>query len=274
MFDFYKAGGRLGYDRRIAAFVAYRRLSGNRSLRVAVRSYREFRRWAMFDLGGNDMVSRWLNDITDCVVYWDIGSANGLEGFFVNFRHRCKVVFVEPFTPSIETILKTIYIIGCDDGDAAEFEVVQALCDSQGAHDRLAMHSAPVAGATENSAAGGLEDYCFGGRLDMPVAVTQWVPTVSLDEMHWKLGLPLPTHVKIDVDGFELRVLVGGQGVLASGHVRSWVIEVNDDRGPSVVELLGKHNYTKIAEHNHGKPNGVYTADYLFVRNDLADLSS
>ena len=269
LIDFYAAGGRLRYDRRVASCVAYRRFSDNEHMPVVVRSYREFRRWAQFDQGSLDMVSRWLNGITDCEVYWDIGSANGLEGFFVNFRHGCNVVFVEPFAPSIETILKTIYVIGATNRDAGKFEVVQALCDKQDSFNRLVMHTRPVAGETENSAEGDLEEYCHGGRSAMPVAVTQWVPTVSLDSLHWKCGLPLPTHIKIDVDGFELRALAGAQELLESGHVRSWVIEVNDDHGPAIVKLLGAHGYTKLAEYDHGKPRGLYTADYLFVRDDL-----
>ncbi|MEK9660162.1 MAG: hypothetical protein VW644_00230 [Alphaproteobacteria bacterium] len=122
-----RLNGRLYYDRSIGEWVAARNLGG-RDLAVPVRSYRQFRRYYQFGhLGDEDVVFAWMRRIDDCEMFYDIGSSNGLEGFLVNHLWGCKVAFVEPFTPSVETILKTIVLQGPDKRD--DFEVIQAGCD-------------------------------------------------------------------------------------------------------------------------------------------------
>ena len=100
-------GGRLAYDRPLGAWIASRPL-GPRRMEVVVRSYKELRRFHQFGTKQGDIVFDWMQRIRDCELLYDVGSANGLEGFFIHHLHRSRVVFVEPFTPSIETILKTI----------------------------------------------------------------------------------------------------------------------------------------------------------------------
>lgn len=45
----------------------------------------------------------------------------------------------------------------------------------------------------------------------------QPIASWSLDQLVFSLGLPQPTHVKIDVDGAEAMVLAGGAGILSGG---------------------------------------------------------
>src|SRR5690606_19029833 len=100
-------GGRLDYDRALATWFASRPLGAGR-MEVAVRSYKELRRFHQFGGHEGDIVFEWMQRIGPGALVYDIGSANGLEGFYIHHLHRSRIVFVEPFTPSIETILKTI----------------------------------------------------------------------------------------------------------------------------------------------------------------------
>ena len=263
-------GGRLAYDRPLGAWIASRPL-GPRRMEVVVRSYKELRRFHQFGTKQGDIVFDWMQRIRDCELLYDVGSANGLEGFFIHHLHRSRVVFVEPFTPSIETILKTIARLQ-EHGDRPRgFEVVQAACDDQPRHQRLYMHELPVPGATNNSFAEPA-DYARGGRREVPVMVSQWVPSVSLDSLHWNLGLPLPTHVKIDIDGFENRAMRGASRLLESGHVRSWAIEINGrDNVEEICALMPRYNYTEVGSWEHYPGYAHYSGDHIFVRNDLVD---
>ena len=100
-------GGRVTYDRQLRCRFAARRFNGD-WLEVAVRSYRELRRYLQFGDDPTDVVHRWMHEITDAEVVYDVGSANGLEGFLIHHLHGAKIVFIEPYTPSVETILLTI----------------------------------------------------------------------------------------------------------------------------------------------------------------------
>ena len=264
---FFRSGGRARYSRLLGGWVVSKPALNGR-FTVVVRSYREFRRFTKFDEDPDDVVHIWLRDLKECSTLWDIGSANGLEGMYAYHVHRANVIFLEPYAPSVETILKSIYQVKVNQRSSAHLEVVQAFCDSRSGYDRLMMANPPVPGMTLNTAESGSEDYCDGGRIGLKASVSQWVASVCLDDL-FKWDIPKPSHVKIDIDGIEERALAGAKNLLASKTVREWVIEVNDNRGPSVIATMEENGYTKVGEYDHGKPDGRYTCDFIFVRDDL-----
>lgn len=261
-----RQGGRIGCNRGMRTFTASREFAGRR-LTIAVRSYQELRRFHQFGTFEGDIVQRWMACIDDCDVLYDVGSANGLEGLYVHHLHGCKIIFIEPFTPSIESIMKSIGLR--NGGDGNDFEVVHAACDERPSYQRLYMHEGPIPGSTNNSFAHP-EEYDRGGRSERPVLLSQWAPSVSLDSLHWDYGLPLATHVKIDIDGFEDRAMRGAARLLASGHVRSWVIELNGiDNRDKIRALMAAHGYVETGSWNHYPGYVHYTADHVFIRADL-----
>lgn len=261
--------GQLYRDRSIGDWVAVRKLGG-RNLVVPVRSYLQFRRYYQFGRQGDrDVVFAWLRRIDDCEVFYDIGSSTGLEGFLVNHLWGCKVAFVEPFTPSIETILKTIVVQG--PSKETDFEVVHAGCDEKMGQGKLFMHSGPIPGVNRNSVRMP-EEYDRGGRQNEAVLCHQWLMTVSLDGLHDTLQLPQPTHVKVDVDGFEDHVMVGAKRLLAERRVRSWAIELNGiENRDSITALMRDAGYEIVAEWEHYPGFEHYSGDAIFVRDDLVE---
>lgn len=57
--------------------------------------------------------------------------------------------------------------------------------------------------------------------------VSQGCISTTLDSLVMTGVVPVPDHIKIDVDGFEHKVLTGCAGVLADRHLRSVLIEIN-----------------------------------------------
>ncbi len=47
----------------------------------------------------------------------------------------------------------------------------------------------------------------------------------SLDDLIAGTGLPLPSHVKLDVDGIEPEILSGAAAILADRHLKSVMVE-------------------------------------------------
>lgn len=258
--------GQFRRDRVLGDWIASRPF-GHRRMEVVVRSYKELRRFAHLGTQIGDPVFEWMQRISDCETLYDVGSANGLEGFFVHHLHGSRIVFVEPFTPSVETILKTIARLGRNES----FEVVHAGCDAAPGYGKLLMHEPPKPGATYNTFAD-VDAYCRGGRSGAPVTASEWLPSVSLDSLHERPGFPAPTHVKIDVDGFEGRVMRGAAGLLAGGIVKSWAIEINGQQNLSEIgELMKTHGYEEVAAWEHYPGYEHYTGDHIFVRKDLCE---
>lgn len=252
-FDFLKKGGRFYWDWSLGNWVASKFIPETREpvrVSVVVRSAKEFRRFCHFGEGNANKIAQWLCNIGPNGVLWDVGSANGLEGCTALQAKAKHVVFLEPFTPSVETILKSLYVIQQNAGSKVGADMVQAACGEQPGFGLLINHSLPVPGETNNSMGDSLEEYCYGGRADSPISSTQWVKFTTLDEL-LQLGLPKPTHLKIDVDGLERQVLAGGALPLALPELKSAIIEINEGNDAFVQETMARNGFRQIDYYKH-----------------------
>lgn len=73
---------------------------------------------------------------------------------------------------------------------------------------------------------------------DGPAVFRQPVMMFRLDDLVEQFGLPLPNHVKLDVDGGELAVLDGAARTLAAPSLRSMLVEVSASLSAAVTEAL------------------------------------
>ena len=81
----------------------------------------------------------------------------------------------------------------------------------------------------------------------------QPVLAMRLDDMVSTFNLPKPTHLKIDVDGAELRVLHGATEVLRHDGLRTILIEVETAIEDSVVAVLRDAGFSLVSRYEHGK---------------------
>jgi hypothetical protein len=85
-------------------------------------------------------------------------------------------------------------------------------------------------------------------------------------------AIPVPHHIKIDVDGFEPRVIAGARATLRKPAVKSVLVELNqnlDDHRAMIAEFdaLGfRFDPAQVAraERKEGTFKGV--AEYVFAR--------
>ena len=64
------------------------------------------------------------------------------------------------------------------------------------------------------------------GEVDFEPQNRQGTMAVSLDDLTGRFGLPFPTHIKVDVDGIEDRIVAGATQTLADARLKSVLIEV------------------------------------------------
>jgi FkbM family methyltransferase len=94
----------------------------------------------------------------------------------------------------------------------------------------------------------------------------------TIDELVAKGQVPVPNHIKIDVDGFEPKVVAGARTTLGNPLLKSLLIETNQnlaDHMEMVVELNARgfrHDPAQVAraERTAGAFEGV--AEYIFRR--------
>lgn len=266
----FRHGGTLVWNREVSSWVATRTFGGKEGMSVVIRSFKELRRIIQFGRNKNDIVYRWLHIIKDCKYFYDIGAANGLEGFLCHNLHGSKICFVEPYTPSIETIMRNVFVLAKRGLDPKTFEIVHAGCGKTSHYDKAYMLCIPKAGETRISFSDP-DGYERRGQTFSPV-VTQWVYGVSVDDLNSKYGVGLPTHVKIDVDGFENRVIEGAEKLIESGHVESWAIEITGEKNLAEIDgVMRKYGYVEVDRWEHYPGLPARTFDVIYSKPEKLD---
>jgi FkbM family methyltransferase len=119
--------------------------------------------------------------------------------------------------------------------------------------------------------------HSFGEQLDfklepMRAEFSQGCMSATLDGLVGGGALPQPTHLKIDVDGFEHRVVAGARDVLRDPRLRLVQVEINRnlEEHRAIVEALAAGGWrydpaqVAAAERSEGDFKGL--AEYVFRR--------
>lgn len=273
-------GGGYSFNNELGGWVLRLPMPKNGNMLVLVRTLREFKRAVKFGINKKDLVWKWINWIKPNSVLYDIGSANGLEGFSAAHLKNSYVYFIEPYTPSIETILKTIAIKNNDDKSLSNvtkskkirppsFEVIHAACTAEEDYKKLRMHAMPVAGQTRNTY-GSRHSYEEGGGRNRKVSfLSQWVKGITIDSLYQNYNMKAPDYIKIDVDGHETLVIEGAKNTIKSGVVKSWAIELNgNDRITKISKILLDNNYVIADDYDHYPNYSPPTIDRIFIKKE------
>jgi FkbM family methyltransferase len=92
-------------------------------------------------------------------------------------------------------------------------------------------------------------DRDFKGDTFEP-AFRQGCLALPLDELVYKYGLPVPSRIKIDVDGLEASIIEGARRVLAEPALKGLLVEVNEaDSGDQrMLETLESGGFRRVAQ--------------------------
>ena len=264
-----KRGGSYSYDKVYGGWRVHVPMPKNGKMLILARTFKEFNRAARFGSNKKDLVWKWLNWVFPNQVVYDVGSANGLEGFTASHLNNSQVIFVEPYTPSIETILKTVSLTKIKKPKCS-FEIVHAACSNKEDYKKLLMHGLPLPGETLNTYGSRLNYEEGGGRERKNVTFSQWVKGITLDALHYNYNLKIPQFIKIDVDGHEDQVINGSKKIIRSQKVKSWAIEITGEkRIKYITRIMTKHNYIIAGDFDHYPGYKPQTIDRIFVKKNL-----
>jgi len=261
-----RQGGKITWDRELKCWTATK-VVGCKTMNMPIGSFRELRRIVTFDRVERDNIFPWLESMADCRMFYDFGPSSGLESLTVNAHHGSEAVLVEPYAPSMVSILRGLVLAARNGYKWDRLHPVNAGGDGASGFGRVLLHGLPVFGGTHTSFQYA-EDYGRGGRADLEIYAHQWAPSVSIDSLHSEFGFSPPTHVKIDVDGFERRIMEGATETLKAGLVHSYGIEVDAEHMEWMEKILADHSYVIVDKFEH-YPHIADCWDCIFVREDL-----
>jgi len=205
----------------------------------------------------------WIDTFKDGDTLFDIGANIGLYSIYAAKR-GIKVIAFEPESQNYALLNRNIFLNQCDDNISC-LNLALADCDSAG---NLYLPCFE-AGRAAN---------CFGGSYDwdnrsFKPEFKQGVISLTLDSFLKLYRGNFPTHIKIDVDGIEPKIIKGAAKTLEDKRLKSLSIELNENL-PEHLELaraIQSKGFTLLhKKHSSIFDGSVYDKcfNYCFVRND------
>jgi len=204
---------------------------------------------------------KWLEEfVLPGDVFYDIGANIGAYSLIASKIRKgdVKVYAFEPAFPSFNQLCNNVLINDCQDSIIP----LQLALSAETCLEHFNYYSLDPGRAFNSLGDASLSD----GNSFSPVYI-QNVISYKIDDLISQFGLPIPNHIKIDVDGFEIKVLKGANNTLASDDLKTLLIEVdeaNETISSQVKNLLSQNGFMVQEKHKSGGQINYY----LFIRKD------
>jgi FkbM family methyltransferase len=205
----------------------------------------------------------WIASFQPADILLDCGANVGMYTIWAAATRRTRVFAFEPEAQNYALLNRNIRINGLAG-------LVKAYC--MGLSDKAGLFDLHMADLRVGGSCHAVDEALDFQHQPLKTLFVQGCIAGTLDELVAGGTVPVPTHIKIDVDGFEPKVIAGARATLANPAVRSLLIETNqnlDDHRAMVRELnaLGlMHDPAQVkrAERKEGTFKGV--AEHVFRR--------
>lgn len=158
---------------------------------------------------------RWLETLGPNDVFWDIGANVGMYSIYAAHVAGCRVMAFEPEAQNFALLMENIALNRLGE----RITPTNLAVTNQPGLGRLVVHAITKGGAYNQ----------FVTDRVPAAAITQLTMGMTIDEMVEKFGCPIPTYIKIDVDGNEPEIVAGASRTLANPRCRSVLIEIRID---------------------------------------------
>ena len=177
----------------------------------------------------------WIYSLPKGAVLWDVGANIGIMTLIAAACENVEaVVAIEPFSANYDAIVRNARQNGL-----SEKVVVVA----GGLSDRTGFFPLNLENVTPGGALHSFGSIAkIGDKRTGESVGRQMCAAYRMDDLVRFEGIPFPTHVKVDVDGFEERLLKGAEKVLRDPRVKGVQIETLD---PAAAEARTKNAVTR-----------------------------
>ena len=209
---------------------------------------------------------RWIDDFENRAIFWDIGANIGAYSLYAAIQKGATVLAFEPSAANFYVLSHNIQLNNFSDS-------VTAYCVAFSDHTQLG-----VLNLGEPEMGGALSQF---GRVSETSryatdnhSALQGTFGFTIDEFVAHFRPPLPTYIKLDVDGLELPILAGAKEILCNPCLRSLMVELSVTRKSErdeAIELLksaGLHLVSQGREQGTGIEHG---ANHLFKRHPASN---
>ena len=199
---------------------------------------------------------RWIETFfSSGEVFYDIGANVGAYSFVAAkfFDGNIKVYAFEPAFMTYAQLCRNILLNNCEH---CIIPLPIALADKTEINT-FNYHNLAT-GSSIHALGEAIDDR---GRPFVPIAKQQ-VLAFSMDNLIEQFKMPIPDHIKIDVDGIELMILKGAETTLANSNVKSILLELQkgDAETSAAVQFLRSRGCEFHSKHQD--------RNYIFVKKE------
>lgn len=209
---------------------------------------------------------RWIDDFENKAVFWDIGANVGVYSLYAAVRKDATVLAFEPSAANFYVLSHNIQLNNLSDS-------VSAYCVAFSDHTQLG-----VLNLAEPEMGGAISQ--FGRVSETSRYATdnhftlQGTLGFTIDEFVARFRPPIPTYIKLDVDGLELPILAGAKETLCHPQVRSLMVELTVMRKferDEAIELLKSAGLHLISQGREQGRGTEHCANHLFERHSASN---
>ena len=205
----------------------------------------------------------WIAGFAAEEVLLDIGANVGMYSLWAAKSRGVDVFAFEPESQNYAILNRNIQLNGLD----AKIRAYCIALSDRAGYDKLFLSAFGAGGSC----------HTFGASLDFAnrprvAPFAQGCVSAKLDDLVATGMIPVPTHIKIDVDGLEPQIVSGARTTLSDPRVRSVLVEINTnlDEHWDVVDVLIASGFdysidqVELAQRKEGPFKGV--GNYVFRR--------
>ena len=201
---------------------------------------------------------KWIDGFHEKDIFWDIGANIGIYSLYAAIKKGVKVYAFEPSPFNFQVMAKNIYLNTVSSNISA---FCLALSDKT-TIDYLNLKSVNE-GAAHTSFKGNQNEFGETFKSEYSHATLGF----RADDFLKIFQLPVPNHIKIDVDGSERLVIEGAEGILKNPALKSILIELTADlraQDQIVFDYILSCGFV-LKQKNH--PDGdIRLSNYIFNR--------
>ena len=204
---------------------------------------------------------RWIDDFEDKAVFWDIGANVGVYSLYAAVRKGATVLAFEPSAANFHVFSRNIQLNNL-------FNRVTAYCVAFSDDTRLGVLNLAVpemGGALSQFGRVG-ETSRYANNDD---SIPQGMLGFTIDEFAARFRPPIPTYIKLDVDGLELPILAGAKETLCHPQLQSLMVELTVTRKSErdqAIELLKGAGLHLVSQGEEQGTDTEHGANHLFER--------
>ncbi len=167
----------------------------------------------------------WIETFEPDDVFWDVGSNIGVFTLYAGIVASTRVVAFDPLPHNYATLAQNIAINGLT-------EKVMLFCIAVTNETVVA----PLYITSQADTAGGA-GCSFGCEVDnygqvLPTLIKHPALGYSIDAFLETFDVPFPTHIKVDIDGIQEKVILGAKKTLRDPHLKTVMIELQRNNIP------------------------------------------